>query len=407
MTSEKKEVNRFCATAAVIEEPLSVLNGTMRDKKEVKKIDFDPWFKESIIRKEYTAYYKKEKELGKGATSIVYNVIDTRTGHSFASKEISKNIDKKIVRTEAAILLKAFHPNIIRLHQIFETKKKVIFILEKVTGGELFDRIVERGCYTELDAINCLKQILSAIKFLHKMNIVHRDLKPENLLYANDSSEALIKVADFGLSKESGQAMLTICGTPGYVAPEIILGKPYNSAIDIWSVGVIAYILLAGYEPFYDERGDTHIFRKIIKGDFEFHSPWWDDVSDEAKDFVSKLLKLDPLKRLSADQALEHPWILSAETMTEARGRRQLNVEDNMRQYIARRKMKAAIRVVQWSRQNLFSTSNAGPPGHPANKSSQAQGSAGRGTMDMSKLQSTMPKVASKSVNDTSAIQDK
>lgn len=180
------------------------------------------------------------------------------------------------------------------------------------------------------------------------MKIVHRDLKPENLLYADEAPNAPVKVADFGLSKESGQAMLTICGTPGYVAPEIILGKPYNSAIDIWSVGVIAYILLAGYEPFYDERGDTHIFRKIIKGDFEFHSPWWDDVSDDAKDFVSKLLKLDPNNRLTAKQALEHKWIKDGESNADAPNlKKRLNVEDNMRQYIARRRMKAAVRVVQ------------------------------------------------------------
>lgn len=376
---------------------------TKDSKKDSKKIDFDPWFKESIIRKDYTAYYKKESELGKGATSIVYNVIDTRTGHSFASKEISKSIDKKIVRTEAAILLKAFHPNIIRLHQIFETKKKVIFILEKVTGGELFDRIVDRGCYTELDAIKCLKQILSAIQFLHSQKIVHRDLKPENLLYADKSDTAPVKVADFGLSKESGQAMLTICGTPGYVAPEIILGKPYNSAIDIWSVGVIAYILLAGYEPFYDERGDTHIFRKIIKGDFEFHSPWWDDVSEDAKDFVSKLLKLDPVLRLTATQALNHKWLTTSEETTKESAPR-LNVQDNMRQYIARRRMKAAVRVVQWSRQNLFSSNNNNGGVNNNNKTRASETTAkspdddGRDDiMDMSKLHSSMPKVQSKS----------
>ena len=151
----------------ILEEPLSLLTmGGNSSKKAEKKIDFDQWFRESIVKRDYTDFYHKEGELGKGATSIVFNVRDVRTGHEFAAKEISKSIDKKIVRTEAAILLKVMHKNIVRLHQIFETKRKVILILEKVTGGELFDRIVERGCYTEQDAANALKEIISAIEYV-------------------------------------------------------------------------------------------------------------------------------------------------------------------------------------------------------------------------------------------------
>ena len=155
--------------AGILEEPLSLLTmgGGLNKSSKDKKIDFDQWFRESIVKRDYTDFYHKEGELGKGATSIVFNVRDVRTGHEFAAKEISKSIDKKIVRTEAAILLKVMHKNIVRLHQIFETKRKVVLILEKVTGGELFDRIVERGCYTESDAANALKEIISAIEYLH------------------------------------------------------------------------------------------------------------------------------------------------------------------------------------------------------------------------------------------------
>jgi len=202
------------------------MGGGLNKSSKDKKIDFDQWFRESIVKRDYTDFYHKEGELGKGATSIVFNVRDVRTGHEFAAKEISKSIDKKIVRTEAAILLKVMHKNIVRLHQIFETKRKVVLILEKVTGGELFDRIVERGCYTESDAANALKEIISAIEYLHSMNIVHRDLKPENLLYATTEPDSVLKVADFGLSKESGKSMQTVCGTPGYNPLEKKPGTP-------------------------------------------------------------------------------------------------------------------------------------------------------------------------------------
>lgn len=335
--------------AGILEEPLSLLTmgGGLNKSSKDKKIDFDQWFRESIVKRDYTDFYHKEGELGKGATSIVFNVRDVRTGHEFAAKEISKSIDKKIVRTEAAILLKVMHKNIVRLHQIFETKRKVVLILEKVTGGELFDRIVERGCYTESDAANALKEIISAIEYLHSMNIVHRDLKPENLLYATTEPDSVLKVADFGLSKESGKSMQTVCGTPGYVAPEVVLGKSYTSSVDMWSLGVIGYILLSGYEPFYDERGDTYIFRKIVRGAYEFHSPWWDEVSDEAKDFIKNLLVLDPSRRFTAAKALKHPWLTNNSNSTKV-----LNTIDNMRQFNRNRRLKATVRVVQMS--NMF-----------------------------------------------------
>uniref|UniRef100_A0A4W5Q072 Calcium/calmodulin-dependent protein kinase 1Db n=1 Tax=Hucho hucho TaxID=62062 RepID=A0A4W5Q072_9TELE len=185
-----------------------------------------------------------------------------------------------------------------------------LFNILGVSGGELFDRIVEKGFYTEMDASKLIKQVLDAVNYLHAMGIVHRDLKPENLLYYNPHDEAKIMISDFGLSKMegTGDVMATACGTPGYVAPEVLAQKPYSKAVDCWSIGVIAYILLCGYPPFYDEN-DSKLFEQILKADYEFDAPYWDDISDSAKEFISSLMEKDPEKRFTCDQALAHPWI--------------------------------------------------------------------------------------------------
>uniref|UniRef100_A0A8U8C8C2 Uncharacterized protein n=1 Tax=Geospiza parvula TaxID=87175 RepID=A0A8U8C8C2_GEOPR len=184
-----------------------------------------------------------------------------------------------------------------------------IAVLHKVSG-ELFDRIVEKGFYTERDASALIRQILDAVKYLHDMGIVHRDLKPENLLYYSMDEDSKIMISDFGLSKIEGcgSVMSTACGTPGYVAPEVLAQKPYSKAVDCWSIGVIAYILLCGYPPFYDEN-DAKLFEQILQAEYEFDSPYWDDISDSAKDFIQHLMEKDPGKRFTCEQALQHPWI--------------------------------------------------------------------------------------------------
>ncbi|RCN45458.1 kinase domain protein [Ancylostoma caninum] len=183
--------------------------------------------------------------------------------------------------------------------------------MELVTGGELFDRIVAKGSYTEKDASHLIRQnlqVLHAVAFMHENGVVHRDLKPENLLYFNQDEDSKIMVSDFGLSKtEDSGVMATACGTPGYVAPEVLQQKPYGKAVDVWSIGVIAYILLCGYPPFYDES-DANLFAQIIKGEYEFDAPYWDQISDSAKDFISHLMCCDPEQRYTCEQALEHPW---------------------------------------------------------------------------------------------------
>lgn len=266
------------------------------------------------------------------------------TQKPYALKVLKKTIDKKIVRTEIGVLLRLSHPNIIQLKEIFESDSDIALVLELVTGGELFDRIVERGYYSERDAAHVIKQILEAVAYLHDNGVVHRDLKPENLLYADMALDAPLKIADFGLSKiiDDQVTMKTVCGTPGYCAPEILRGNAYGPEVDMWSVGVILYILLCGFEPFFDPRGDQFMYGRILNCDYEFVSPWWDDVSLNAKDLVSKLIVLDPHQRLSVREALQHPWVLGK----AARFSHMDTAQRKLQEFNARRKLKAAMKAV-------------------------------------------------------------
>jgi len=183
--------------------------------------------------------------------------------------------------------------------------------MELVTGGELFDEIVSRGSFNESDAAKVMGTLCDALKYLHAKEIVHRDLKPENILLESKAPDAPIKVADFGLARMISQKdmMKTACGTPGYVAPEVLQNKGYSSgAVDIWSAGVILYILLCGFPPFYEEELPA-LFDQILKGRYDFPSPWWDNISESAKDLVRKMLTVDPKKRYSAADVLAHKWI--------------------------------------------------------------------------------------------------
>ncbi|XP_072272196.1 calcium/calmodulin-dependent protein kinase type IV [Pyxicephalus adspersus] len=289
-------------------------------------------------------YYELESELGRGATSVVYRCRQKGTQKPFAVKMLKKTVDKKIVRTEIGVLLRLSHPNIIKLKEIFETPTEISLVLELVTGGELFDRIVEKGYYSERDAADAVKQILEAVAYLHENGIVHRDLKPENLLYATPAPDAPLKIADFGLSKivDDQVTMKTVCGTPGYCAPEILRGCAYGPEVDMWSVGIITYILLCGFEPFYDERGDQYMFKRILNCDYDFVSPWWDDVSLNAKDLVRKLIVFDPKKRLTTHQALQHPWVTGKATNFAHMD----NAQKKLQEFNARRKLKAAVKAV-------------------------------------------------------------
>ncbi|XP_043933069.1 calcium/calmodulin-dependent protein kinase type 1G [Protopterus annectens] len=249
--------------------------------------------------------------LGSGAFSEVYLVKERHTGKLFAMKCVKKsqNIRDTNLENEIAVLKRIKHENIVALEDIYESPTHFYLLMEVVSGGELFDRILERGVYTEKDASIVINQVLKAVKYLHENGIVHRDLKPENLLYLTPHEDSKIMITDFGLSKmEDNGIMSTACGTPGYVAPEVLAQKPYSKAVDCWSIGVITYILLCGYPPFYEDT-ESQLFARITEGKYEFDSPFWDDISESAKDFIRCLLEKDPDKRYTCEQALQHPWI--------------------------------------------------------------------------------------------------
>jgi len=231
-------------------------------------------------------------------------------------------------------------------------------VLELVSGGELFDRIIAKGHYSEKDAAHLIHEVVCAIGYLHEVGVVHRDLKPENLLYAShdesDPNYDVIKVADFGLAKVitgggtggggSDTSMTTTCGTPGYVAPEVLEQNAggYGPEVDCWSIGVILYILLCGFPPFYDESNAV-LFQLIKKGQYTMPSPYWDDVSDGAKDLVKKLLTVDPKQRANIKQILAHPWIVSKESNNAAALAMQA---EQLKKYVAKGRFKKAINTV-------------------------------------------------------------
>ncbi|KAJ3301307.1 hypothetical protein HDV03_001056, partial [Kappamyces sp. JEL0829] len=266
-----------------------------------------------------------------GAFSEVKIGVSKETGAKYAIKIVDRSKCKgkeDMVETEVKILKMIRHQNIVQLYEMYEFDGKIYLVMELVTGGELFDEIMGRGTFGEKDAAKIVQKILLAIQYLHSMGIVHRDLKPENLLLSDKSSNPEIKISDFGLSKifTESEVMKTACGTPGYVgraelltpAPEVLKKRGYGPQVDLWSLGVITYILLCGYPPFFDSS-NPELFRKIMAGRFQFDRPWWDNISDQgtvrtgltlpAKDFVCKLLIVEPQHRWNAAQALSHPFI--------------------------------------------------------------------------------------------------
>jgi len=265
-----------------------------------------------------TDHYEIRHYLGKGSFSTVRLGIG-KDKKQVAIKIIDKNsIDVKIesLKTEVKILMKVRHPNIVQLQDVFEDDEKVYLVIELMDGGELFDRICSDfpSGYSEKESSTMIKKCLEAVQYLHSMGIIHRDLKPENLLFsssvAGDFSE--IKISDFGLAKIWTGDMLvkTACGSPNYVAPEVLLNQMhgYNFACDMWSLGVILYVLLCGFCPFFDECTPA-LFSSITSGTYSFPSPYWDNISDDAKDLVQKMLVVDPVTRYTPEQALAHPWI--------------------------------------------------------------------------------------------------
>jgi calcium/calmodulin-dependent protein kinase I len=235
--------------------------------------------------------------------------------------------------------------HIIRLFDFFIEPSTYYLVMEQMCGGELFDRIVAKAYYNEKEARDTCKILLEAVGYMHQNHVAHRDLKPENLLLLSKDDDSAVKIADFGFAKKvlEENSLTTQCGTPGYVAPEILEGTPYDQRADMWSVGVILYILLGGYPPFI-ENTQRDLFRKIRRGEYEFHEEYWGTVSSEAKDLIASLLTVDAKKRLNADQALENSWIRGDDASLAQKG-----LDKNLKEFKkfnAKRKFKAAVSTV-------------------------------------------------------------
>jgi calcium/calmodulin-dependent protein kinase I len=256
-------------------------------------------------------------QVGEGAFSVVRLArLKTDSNSKSAVKCISKkNLpkeDETALKQEVVILRALDHPNILKCLGFYDEEEMYYLVMEYMEGGELFDRIVKKTFYSEKEARDLVYILLSTIHYCHRHNVVHRDLKPENLLLSSLDDDAHVKLADFGfaIQSEGHMSLKTQCGTPGYVAPEILSTQPYGKAVDMWSIGVITYILLGGYPPFHDDNQKV-LFQKIKNAEYEFHPEYWDAVSHEAKDLISRLLKVNPLERYTSEEALNHSWVLS------------------------------------------------------------------------------------------------
>ncbi|NWQ72981.1 KCC2D kinase, partial [Columbina picui] len=295
--------------------------------------------------------------VSRGAFSVVRRCMKITTGQEYAAKIINtKKLsarDHQKLEREARICRLLKHPNIVRLHDSISEEGFHYLVFDLVTGGELFEDIVAREYYSEADASHCIQQILEAVLHCHQMGVVHRDLKPENLLLASKSKGAAVKLADFGLAIEvqgEQQAWFGFAGTPGYLSPEVLRKDPYGKPVDMWACGVILYILLVGYPPFWDE--DQHrLYQQIKAGAYDFPSPEWDTVTPEAKDLINKMLTINPAKRITASEALKHPWICQRSTVASMMHRQE--TVDCLKKFNARRKLKGAILTTMLATRNF------------------------------------------------------
>lgn len=300
-----------------------------------------------VKKKEYTF----KKTLGEGTFGIVraasWNAANPPI--NVAVKVISKKSLKghdEIVQGEMDVLKGLDQPHVVKFLDWFESKDKFYLVFEEATGGELFDRIISRGRFTEVDACNTIRAVLSAIQYLHHHHIVHRDVKPENILYRTKAEDANVVLVDFGIARHlqnDNEVLTNVCGSFGYCAPEILSKKGHGKAVDLWSLGVITYTMLCGYTPFRSDDPDV-LAAETQRGKIDFHDRYWKNVSSEAKDFVKHCLMVDPSKRITADEAMKHPWIAEKKGASETSHDISIGLRENYRQ-----RWKTAINAVRAS----------------------------------------------------------
>lgn len=265
----------------------------------------------ATISKDYIIRYGEK--IGNGAFGCVYKGLRKRDKLPVAIKLIEKKkLSSNTIRcvaVEVSVLERLNHPNIVKFHDMYEDYHAFYVCLEYVPGGELLDRITKKSVYTENQARDVCKVILGALKHVHDHNIVHRDVKPQNLIMQNQIDDTAVTLIDFGFAAEAPEPTLTgLIGTSIYMAPEIYNRRPYGKPVDMWAFGVVVFILLSGYAPFSDENQDE-LVESVTTASISFDATYWTCTSPEAKDFISQLLTVDPISRLTVDQALRHPWV--------------------------------------------------------------------------------------------------
>ncbi|KAL4655985.1 caM kinase-like vesicle-associated protein [Arapaima gigas] len=311
----------------------------------------------------------------------IFRAKDKNTLKMYTCKKFLKKDGRKVrkaAKNEILILKMVKHPNILQLVDVFETRKEYYLFLELATGREVFDWILDQGYYSERDTSNVIRQVLEAVAYLHSLRIVHRNLKLENLVYYNRLKHSKIVISDFHLAKLENGLIKEPCGTPEYLAPEVVGRQRYGRPVDCWALGVIMYILLSGNPPFYDETDDDdyenhdkNLFRKILAGDYEFDSPYWDDISDSAKSLVSRLMEVDQDQRLTAQEAISHEWI-SGNAASDK------NIKDGVCAQIeknfAKAKWKKAVRVTTIMKRLRAPEQSDTAAANPSTQAAGAQG---------------------------------
>ncbi|XP_070569686.1 obscurin-like isoform X2 [Ptychodera flava] len=328
-----KNIAGECSNSCIImvEDPSS------EDDTKTRKIRFKR--KEKVEN-----YYEVREELGRGAFGVVKRVITKKNGEDAAAKFIhAKPQMRRELKQEMQIMAQLDHMRLIKLLDAFETKRELIMVMELVTGGELFDKIVTEDCLTESEAVYFLRQVLEGLQHMHERLIVHLDLKPENILLVKPNDDN-IKLIDFGLARklQPGKDVFVKFGTPEFVAPEVVEKHPISTASDLWSLGVIAYVMLSGISPFMGDD-DKQTLVHVKNGQWNFNDVVFNTVTEEAKDFISKLLILNPNNRMTTQECLDHPWLELADNRGEGA---KLSTE-KLKSFNARRKWQKALTAVK------------------------------------------------------------
>lgn len=304
--------------------------------------------------------YEIFEKLGEGSFAIVKKATHKSSGESYAVKTVNRKSlsydEEAALKEEMSILNDLHHDHICYLHETFVTINHYHMVTELLEGGELLERIARKSTYNESEARDLCTTLFDAIKYMHSKGVAHRDLKPENLLLQYRESDSEIKIVDLGFAKHasSDDSLKTICGSPGYVAPEILQKEKYGTKCDMWSLGVVVFIMIGGYPPFYAGT-DLEMLRLTMVGKFEFDREYWDGISNGAKDLISSLLVVDPRKRADADDILSHPW-MKEDKKTLSR-KTLLSSQKQLQKHIARAKFKGAVKSILFV--NKFAGENA------------------------------------------------